>query len=147
MAATAGNGGSLIGTGGLADCTKATVSGDGPLNMAMYIRGTYDGGNSFAATPADHKFAYKGDSLYQVVVNETKATSFSFKFAASDWKKEFAVKNSSSVKIAQQQEMAVADKLPSATSASRKACAVYSVIESEFQKLELVLACKPWTSA
>lgn len=103
-----GSGGSLIGTGDLADCTKATVSGDGPLNMAMYIRGTYDGGNSFAATPADHKFAYKGDSLYQVVVNEAKATSFSFKFAASDWKKEFAVKNSSSVKIAQQQEMAVA---------------------------------------
>ena len=103
-----GNGGSLTGTGDLADCAKPTVSGTGPLASAMYIRGTYDGGNNFAATPADHKFEYKGDSLYQVVVNESKATAFSFKFAASDWKKEFAVKNSAAVKIAQQQEMAVA---------------------------------------
>ena len=60
-----GNGGSLTGEGPLADCDAATVAGDGPLGKAMYIRGSYAGGNGFAATPANRQFAYKGDKIGQ----------------------------------------------------------------------------------
>jgi hypothetical protein len=74
----------------------------------MYIRGSYAGGDNFGATPASRRFAYKGDSLYQVVVNEPVATSYTFKFASADWSKELAVQGSAAVVIATEQPLAIA---------------------------------------
>ena len=103
-----GNGGSLVGEGPLADCDAPTVAGNGPLNKEMYIRGSYTGGNNFSATPATRKFAYKGDNIYQVVVNEPAVTSYAFKFASPDWSSQFAVAGSAAVIIGSEQTMAVA---------------------------------------
>ncbi|GAB1621484.1 alpha-amylase family glycosyl hydrolase [Agarivorans albus] len=112
MSATAdgpqqGNGGSLVGTGPLADCNAPDVAGNGPLDKEMWIRGNYSGGDGFMATPDSHKFTYKGDNIYQVVVNETATTSFGFKFAASDWSSEFASSTGVAV-IATEQAMSIA---------------------------------------
>jgi len=98
----------LTGEGALADCARPVVAGTGPLGKDMYIRGTYSDGNNFGATPASRKFAYTGNNIYQVKVNEPSATSYSFKFAASNWSSEFAVANSAPVIIASTQTMATA---------------------------------------
>ncbi len=103
-----GGGGGLTGQGPLANCTAPTVSGLGPLGKEMYIRGSYAGGGNFGGTPANRRFAYKGDNIYQVVVNEPMATAYTFKFAAADWSREFAVAGSAAVQIGTQQTMAVA---------------------------------------
>lgn len=103
-----GNGGDLTGTGPLADCNAPDVAGNGPLDKEMWIRGSYAGGDGFAETPDSHKFSYKGDNIYQVVVDESAVTAFGFKFAAADWSSEFAVANSGSVIIGTEQAMATA---------------------------------------
>jgi hypothetical protein len=103
-----GDGGGLTGQGPLASCNTPTVEGLGPLGKEIFIRGTYAGGNNFGATPANRRFAYKGENIYQVVVNEPEATAYTFKFAAADWSKEFAVKNAAPVRIATEQTLAVA---------------------------------------
>ncbi|UPW18200.1 alpha-amylase family glycosyl hydrolase [Agarivorans sp. TSD2052] len=102
-----GNGGSLIGTGPLADCSAPDVAGNGPLDKEMWIRGNYNGGDGFGATPDSHKFSYKGDNIYQVVVTESATTSFGFKFAAADWSSEFATATGVAV-IATEQAMSIA---------------------------------------
>lgn len=99
---------SPIGTGPLASCNTPDAAGAGPLGTNMYIRGNYAGGDNFAATPSERKFGYKGDKLYQVVVNENSATSYGFKFASSDWSYEFAVAGSADVILGTEQEMAAA---------------------------------------
>ncbi|WP_427983449.1 alpha-amylase family glycosyl hydrolase [Agarivorans sp.] len=85
-----GNNGGLVGTGPLADCNAPDVAGDGPIGEGMWIRGNYSGGDAFNATPDSHQFSYKGNNIYQVVVNESQATSFGFKFASANWNYEFA---------------------------------------------------------
>ncbi|WP_354622725.1 alpha-amylase family protein [Psychromonas sp. MME2] len=100
---------SLTGTGNLAKCDAPTIKGDkGPLGKTMWIRGTYKGGDGFNATPASHKFTYKGNNIYQVVVEEKSASAFAFKFAAADWSSEFAVKKSKAVIIGQEQPIMTA---------------------------------------
>lgn len=74
----------------------------------MYIRGSYAGGNGFAATPANRQLAYKGENIYQVVVNESAVASYTFKFASADWSSEFAVAGAAPVTIGSEQAMAVA---------------------------------------
>ncbi len=103
-----GPGGGLTGQGPLASCTAPTVDGLGPLGKDIYIRGSYVGGGNFGATPANRRFAYKGDNLYQVVVSEPEVTAYAFKFASADWSKEFAVTGGAAVVIATEQAMAVA---------------------------------------
>lgn len=98
----------LTGEGPLADCHTPTVDGLGPIGKEMYIRGSYAGGDNFGATPASRRFAYKGDSLYQVVVNEPVSTAYTFKFASPDWSKELAVQGSAPVEIATEQPLAIA---------------------------------------
>ncbi|MFY0566895.1 alpha-amylase family glycosyl hydrolase [Archangium lansingense] len=87
----AGEGSELSGEGPLADCYTPTVEGLGPLNKEIFIRGSYAGGNNFGATPANRRFAYKGNNLYQVVLHEPETTAYAFKFASADWSREFAV--------------------------------------------------------
>ncbi|GAA5214361.1 alpha-amylase family glycosyl hydrolase [Corallincola platygyrae] len=103
-----GTGDDLTGEGPLADCSAPDAGEAGPLGVDMFIRGTYEGGNNFGATPDSHKFSYKGDSIYQVVISEEANTAFNFKFASSDWSSEFAVENSGAVTIGTEQTMAVA---------------------------------------
>ncbi|TAA47574.1 alpha-amylase family glycosyl hydrolase [Corallincola spongiicola] len=100
-----GDGDNLVGEGPLADCDAPDAGEIGPLGVEMFIRGDYEGGNNYAATPDSHKFAYKGDNIYQVVVNEPRPASFGFKFADSDWSSEFAVENSGAVNIGTEQTM------------------------------------------
>lgn len=93
--------------GRMARCDLPVVEGDDPLGKRMWIRGSYRGGNNFLATPAAREFKYKGGNLYQVVVEEP-ATAFTFKFASSDWSKEFAVVGSAPVTVGTIQPMAKA---------------------------------------
>jgi glycosidase len=103
-----GEGSGLSGEGPLADCTTPAVEGLGPLNKEIFIRGSYAGGGNFGSTPANRRFAYKGNNLYQVVVREPAPTAYTFKFASADWSREFAVRGSAAVVIATEQPMAVA---------------------------------------
>ncbi|WP_024459698.1 alpha-amylase family glycosyl hydrolase [Marinimicrobium sp. LS-A18] len=97
-----------VGSGPLAACDTPDADGTGPLASDMYIRGSYAGGDGFGATPSDRRFGYKGDNLYQVVVNEPSATSYGFKFANAEWTYEFAVAGSADVVLGAEQAMAVA---------------------------------------
>ncbi|HEY7884825.1 MAG TPA: alpha-amylase family glycosyl hydrolase [Cellvibrionaceae bacterium] len=99
---------SPIGTGPLANCNTPDASGNGPLATDMFIRGNYTGGENFAATPANRQFRYKGDNLYQVVVTETAASRYGFKFASADWSAEYAVANGADVILGTEQPMAPA---------------------------------------
>ena len=103
-----GPGGGLTGQGPLAVCDAPNATGLGPLGKELYIRGSYAGGGNFGNTPANRRFAFKGNDVYQVVVNEPAPTSYTFKFAAADWSKEFAVKDSAAVALGTEQSMAVA---------------------------------------
>lgn len=98
----------LTGEGPLADCARPVVAGTGPLGKDMFIRGTYVGGSNFAATPANRKFVYTGNNIYQAKVDESAAAAYSFKFAAANWSSEFAVAGAAPVKIATTQTMATA---------------------------------------
>ena len=100
--------GSLTGTGPLARCDAATVENQGLLGKDIWIRGTYKGGNGFSNTPSSHKFQYKGEGIYQVVVKEDQVGAFQFKFATSNWSSEFAVDKSEAVIIGQEQNMSIA---------------------------------------
>lgn len=98
-----------VGEGPLAACDAPSVEEAGPLDdETVYIRGTYAGGNAFDATPSDRSFSYKGDNIYQVVVTEDSATDYTFKFATSDWSREYAVAGSAAVTIGQEQPLATA---------------------------------------
>ncbi|WP_111641431.1 alpha-amylase family glycosyl hydrolase [Marinimicrobium alkaliphilum] len=99
--------GSIIGEGPLAACDLPDADGSGPLGQTLYIRGTYPGGDAFGATPGYRAFNYKGDNLYQVVVDEFEG-SFSFKFASSTWSREYAVAGSAAVILGTEQPLAVA---------------------------------------
>ncbi|WNG39971.1 glycosidase [Archangium violaceum] len=103
-----GEGDDLTGEGPLADCNAPTVEGLGPLAKEMFIRGSYAGGDNFGATPANRRFAYKGNNLYQVVVHEPEVTAYTFKFASANWSSEFAVQGSAPVVIGTEQTLAVA---------------------------------------
>lgn len=100
--------GSMTGKGFMAACDNPDDSGPAPLGKDIYIRGSYAGGNGFSATPASHKFSYKGQNTYQVTVNEAKATAYTFKFASPDWSIEMAVADSAAVQLGQEQSAAVA---------------------------------------
>ncbi|MFK0570821.1 alpha-amylase family glycosyl hydrolase [Endozoicomonas sp.] len=92
----------------LASCNLPDVEGQGPLGKEMWIRGTYQTGDGFMATPDTHKFGYKGNNLYQVVVNESAKTAFTFKFASKNWSAEYAVSRSAAVKPGSIQAMSTA---------------------------------------
>lgn len=99
---------SPVGSGPLATCDLPDVEEAGPLGSTIYVRGSYVGGDGFGATPSDRSFSYKGDDLYQVVVSESSATNYAFKFADSEWTYEFAVAGSADVILGAEQSMAVA---------------------------------------
>jgi len=99
---------SITGEGFMAVCDNPNDSGLTPLGKDMYIRGSYAGGNGFSATPASHKFSYKGQNTYQVIVNEERATAYTFKFASADWSIEMAVADSAAVQVGQEQAATVA---------------------------------------
>lgn len=89
----------------LVRCDLPTVTNDGPILMDMWIRGSYAQGQTFQATPDSHKFSYRGDNIYQVIVDEPQATAYTFKFASKNWRIEYAVDRSASVQLGQIQKM------------------------------------------
>ena len=90
----------------MARCDIPDAEGKGPLGKDMWVRGSYRGGNNFLATPESRRFRFKGDNLYQVVVNEPRSTALSFKFASSNWSPEMAVQRSAPVQLGTIQNMA-----------------------------------------
>ncbi|MFT6924821.1 MAG: glycosidase [Psychromonas sp.] len=98
----------ITGEGFMAACDNPNDSTLAPIGKDMYIRGSYAGGNGFSATPASHKFSYKGQNTYQVTVNEAQVTAYTFKFASADWSIEMAVDESAAVQLGQEQSAAVA---------------------------------------
>jgi len=100
--------GNLTGEGPLAACDTPDSDEPAPIGEPMFIRGTFAGGGSFGETPRDRQFSFKGDNLFQVVVNEPEATSYTFKFANSDFSYEFAVQDSADVIVGTEQVLAAA---------------------------------------
>jgi len=98
----------LTGEGPLAACDTPDSSDTPPLDVPMFIRGTFAGGGNFGETPRERQFRFKGDGLYQVVVNEPQETQYTFKFAGPDFQPEFAVQDSAMVLIGTEQVMAPA---------------------------------------
>lgn len=98
----------IVGEGFMASCTNPNSSETAPLANDMFIRGSYAGGDNFDATPADRLFSYKGSNTYQVVVNESTETAYTFKFADSGWDTEFAVAGGAAVILAEEQDLALA---------------------------------------
>lgn len=75
------------GTGFMATCDNPDASGTGPIAEALYLTGDFSDSNwSFASSRQLH---YKGDNVYQAVVDET-AGSFNFQFATEDWDPQFS---------------------------------------------------------
>lgn len=89
----------------MASCDLPTVNELGPIGKAIWIRGSYKGGNNFLGMPAKRKFSYKGNNIYQVIVDEPTATAFNFKFASADWSSEYAVSGSAPIEIGTIQSM------------------------------------------
>ncbi|WP_022941930.1 alpha-amylase family glycosyl hydrolase [Psychromonas hadalis] len=103
-----GQSNAIIGEGFMGACDNPNAIQTDPLIKPIYIRGTYQGGNNFEATPASRQFSYKGQNTYQVVVNEVTATAYSFKFADSDWSTEMAIAGSAAVLLGQEQDAVIA---------------------------------------
>src|SRR5690625_3572788 len=64
-------------------------------------------GGNFDATSGNRALSYKGDNLYQVVVDESEG-SFAFKFATSSWTHEYAVAGSAPIILGTEQPLAIA---------------------------------------
>lgn len=89
----------------LTRCDLPAIANDGPLLSDMWIRGSYQNGKMFQATPDSHRFTYRGNDIYQVVVDEPRATAYTFKFASKDWRIEYAVEHSAAVQLGKIQKM------------------------------------------
>jgi len=98
----------LTGEGPLAACDTPDSEETPPLDVPIFIRGTFAGGGAFGETLRERQFRFKGEGLYQVVVNEPQETQYTFKFAGPDFQPEFAVQDSAMVLIGTEQVMAPA---------------------------------------
>ncbi|EIY4766486.1 glycosidase [Vibrio cholerae] len=69
------------------DCTLPTLADDrGPIRPSLFVVGTFPEGQWIHLD--SHKMGYKGDGLYQVVVDE-KAGNVSLQFATMSWTPQF----------------------------------------------------------
>ncbi|ENM3888710.1 glycosidase [Vibrio cholerae] len=69
------------------DCTLPTLANDrGPIRPSLFVVGTFPEGQWIHLD--NHKMGYKGDGLYQVVVDE-KAGNVSLQFATMSWTPQF----------------------------------------------------------
>ncbi|ENQ4671749.1 glycosidase [Vibrio cholerae] len=69
------------------DCTLPTLADDrGPIRPSLFVVGTFPEGQWIHLD--NHKMGYKGDGLYQVVVDE-KAGNVSLQFATMSWTPQF----------------------------------------------------------
>ncbi|EGR4217226.1 TPA: glycosidase [Vibrio cholerae] len=69
------------------DCTLPTLADDrGPIRSSLFVVGTFPEGQWIHMN--NHKMGYKGDGLYQVVVDE-KAGNVSLQFATMSWTPQF----------------------------------------------------------
>ncbi|MGR5347090.1 glycosidase [Vibrio mediterranei] len=67
-------------------CDNPTISEQGPVQKPLFVVGTFTDSNWNHVN--NRKFAYKGNGVYQAVVNE-KSGKFSMQYAARDWKPQF----------------------------------------------------------
>ncbi|HGS4995192.1 TPA: glycosidase [Vibrio cholerae] len=69
------------------DCTLPTLADDrGPIRPSLFVVGTFPEGQWIHLD--NHKMGYKGDGIYQVVVDE-KAGNVSLQFATMSWTPQF----------------------------------------------------------
>ncbi|HHY0362032.1 TPA: glycosidase [Vibrio cholerae] len=69
------------------DCALPTLADDrGPIRPSLFVVGTFPEGQWIHLD--NHKMGYKGDGLYQVVVDE-KAGNVSLQFATMSWTPQF----------------------------------------------------------
>lgn len=77
----------VVATGPMVDCNLPTVENDrGPIRPTLYVVGTFYEGQ-WMHIPS-RAMAYKGDGIYQAVVNETAGTK-NLQFATISWKPQF----------------------------------------------------------
>lgn len=76
----------LSGQGFLAQCDNPTLSESGPMDEPLYVVGDFtDSGWNHVD---NRKFTYKGNGVYQVVVDE-QAGSYRMQYATKNWKPQF----------------------------------------------------------
>ncbi len=75
-----------VGEGFMAQCNNPTVEEKGPIKKRLYVVGDF--ADSGWVHVDSRQFQYKGDGIYQVVVNE-KAGSYRMQYAAKNWHPQF----------------------------------------------------------
>ncbi|WP_086982778.1 alpha-amylase family glycosyl hydrolase [Vibrio aphrogenes] len=77
---------SLSGDGFMAQCDNPTLEERGPIDKPLYVVGDFtDSGWKHVAS---RQFSYKGQGVYQAVVDE-QAGSYRMQYASQDWKPQF----------------------------------------------------------
>ncbi|PKG40463.1 glycosidase [Psychromonas sp. Urea-02u-13] len=74
------------GSGFMASCSNPTLDESGPINNTLYVVGDF--ANASWKHKDNRSFEYKGDNVYQVVVDE-KAGSYRMQYASKDWSSQF----------------------------------------------------------
>ncbi|WP_284202427.1 hypothetical protein [Psychromonas marina] len=70
----------------MAACNNPTINERGPIKKQLYIRGNFK--NTAWGTDNKRAFKYKGNNIYQVVINE-KAGRYQMQYASKDWSLQF----------------------------------------------------------
>ncbi|EKG0035966.1 glycosidase [Vibrio cholerae] len=84
------------------DCTLPTLADDrGPIRPSLFVVGTFPEGQWIHLD--NHKMGYKGDGIYQVVVDE-KAGNVSLQFATMSWTPQFTA-SGMAMKVGQLNEL------------------------------------------
>ncbi len=76
----------------MADCSLPDSAESGPLSKEIYVVGSFPGAKWKHVK--ERKLAYKGNNIYQLVVDEA-AGSYKMQYAADQWKPQFTAKGKS----------------------------------------------------
>lgn len=74
----------------MAQCDNPTMNEPGPITETLYVVGDFSDSNWKHVS--SRAFQYKGDGVYQVVVNE-KIGSYKMQYASNDWAPQFTADN------------------------------------------------------
>lgn len=91
----------VTGTGPLAQCDLPTVKENAPIRQSMYVTGTFSDGQWMHQK--HRKMSYKGDGIYQVVM-DNEAGALNFQFAAMSWTPQYSA-SGYSMKVAEEAKL------------------------------------------
>ncbi len=76
----------------MSDCSLPNSAEAGPLSKEIYVVGSFPGANWKHV--AERKLAYKGNNIYQIVIEEA-AGDYKMQYAADQWKPQFTAEGKS----------------------------------------------------